>query len=279
MRIERNWLTTLACGLCAALLMPVAVVRAVSDDAADGDDAMAELGPPPGEGFPKGPPRDPELRPRHRGRPGAMLWLRMSEEERTELRAFVAEEYPEMYDRILEAEERNPERAHLHIARILPDMLEMKALRDRDPELFAIHRGEQRAEFELRRLARRYRFAASDEQRAALAKRIRPLVEKQFDARQRRMREEIERLEERIDKVRKRIARYDENREAQIEEMYQRILEGGPRGFRRGLDGEDDGGFEPHEPRRGRRGRGRGREASPPAEVSAVPEPKADKGE
>jgi hypothetical protein len=239
-------------------------------DAADADRpaaSVAEESPPPDD---FGPP--------HRGRDGfqrgpragAMLWRRMTEEERTGLREFIAEEYPEMYDRLLEAQADDPEGFEPGIGRILPEMIRMKELRDRDPELFQVRKTEQQVEFELRRLARRYRFASTDEDRAVLAEKIRPLVEQQFDIRQRRMEEEVSRLEKRLEQLRQRIARQAAARDAEIQKMYERILEGGPGGF--GPPGEGHPGEGPPRHERFRRG-SRPTGQQPQGDTHAVPEP------
>jgi len=224
----------------------------VADDLPPGPDDLPQ--PPDREGMMRGP------------RAGAMLWRRMTAEEREQVIQFIATEYPEMYNRLLEAQARDPEQHDPAIGRILPEMMRMRELQERDPELFAVRKSEQRVEFEVRRLARRYRFAATDEERTALAEQIRPLVEKQFDIRQRRMEEEVSRLEERIAQLRQRIARQIAARDAEIETMYQRILEGGPGDF--GPPGEGPPGDGPLRRERFRRG-------APPSEddVRSIPRP------
>lgn len=219
-----------------------------AEDDPPADAAVAgELPPPPEDGF--GPPHRGEM---GRGpRAGVMLWRRMSEQERTELKQFIADEYPEMYDRLLETQASDSDLLERWIGRILPEMIRMKELKTRDPELFKVRKSEQQTEFELRRLARRYRVAMTEEERTELAAQIRPLVEKQFDIRQRRMGEEIDRLEERVEQLRQRIAKQAAERDAEVEKMYQRILEGVLPGDGELPDG-DEGGFGRRE--RGRRG-------------------------
>ena len=202
-----------------------------------------------------------------RGRPGAMLWQRMSERERDELKSFIAEHYPERYDDMLELEETDPEMFSRQLGRMLPEMMKMHELSQDDPELFEVRIAEHRTEYELRRLARRYRHAADEGQREEFRGLMRPLVERQFDLRQQRMEFEIVHLEQRIQSLRQNMERRAEDREAEIIRAIEQILHEGPRhkpGERRlGRDRER------HEHREGFRGRGGPREPLSPTE----PEP------
>ncbi|HRX86704.1 MAG TPA: hypothetical protein P5572_16895 [Phycisphaerae bacterium] len=247
--------------LAAALLLSALPAAAFAAEQPPTADPVADEPPPPPDDALGPPGRGMD---RHRGpRAGVMLWRRMTDDERTALKQFIADEYPEMYDRLLETQANDDDMFERWIGRILPDMIHMKELKDRDPQLFQVRKSEQQTEMELRRLARRYRFATTDEDRAALAEQIRPLVGKQFDIRQRRMGEEIDRLEQRVGQLRARLQKQADDRDAEIEKMYQRILEGN-------LGPPDDEDGEPgrHERlRRGRRGNG------PPRDGRPVPEP------
>ena len=203
-----------------------------------------------------------------RGRPGAMLWERMSEREREELRTFIAEHYPERYDEMLELEETDPEMFRRQLGRMLPEVMKMHELAQDDPELFEVRIAEHRTEYELRRLARRYRHTADEGQREEFRELMRPLVERQFDLRQQRMEFEIVHLEQKIQYLRQNMERRAEDREAEIIRAIEQILHEGPR--RKAGERRLGGDRGRHERREGFRGRGG------PREPLSSPEPEPD---
>ncbi len=265
-------------GLALTGVWPATVVAVAADDT--GADVAVDEAPP-------GPPEDmapPGDGPggQRRGRGGERFremraslekWDAMSVAEREALDAFVQEHYPEMHEMMEKTEARDERGFRRRLARVLPHLLHMQALKQEDPERFAEELAEQKRELELRRLTRQYRTATDEAEKARLAEAIRPLVADHFDAHQRRMEEEVRRLETRLTRLREDIAEQAENREAEIEAIYQRILEGKPPRFGppgRGHDG-DRPGFGKG---RGRhRGRGRG-----PGPESRRPEPPAMEG-
>ncbi len=272
-KIEYKWVplafASLALAFAASSASAVGVDEPEPDEAAitadDGaEPAVGERGPRGrrgirgermgGEGFGP-PPRDgAEGRRGKRGgrRPGAMLWNRMTEEEREDVRAFVAEYYPEVSASLESAEEDNGklklDRKH---GRMLPDILRMHKLSIDDPDMFEIKMAEQKSRFELRRLVREYRQSDDDAAKEELSTQIRPLVVAAFDAQQARMEQEVTRLEKRLSGLRDHIAKRAENRDAEIEQAFADVLDGKPpRGERFDRERKRDG----RKAGRGRRG-------------------------
>ena len=171
----------------------------------------------------------------HRGRgPGRMLWQKMSEEEKTELKAFILEHFPDLYQSVMGLEETEPLLFDRKMARIVPEMIRLKGMSEDDPGFFKIMKQLHKTEFSLRRLVREYRHSDDDIEKAKLVDQIKPLVEKRFDLKQQMMEREITRLEERVDQLRKRVSRIVENRDAEVKKDLDDILRGDYRRFKEG---------------------------------------------
>ncbi len=181
------------------------------------------------EGFGPGPRDGAKGRRGKRGgrRPGAMLWNRMTEEEREDVREFVAEYYPEVSESLdANDSEEGDNRLNRRHARMLPEILRMHELSNEDPNMFEIKMAEQKSRFELRRLIREYRQADNTETKEQLSTEIKPLVEAAFDAQQSRMEQEVVGLERRLEGLRNHIATRAENRDAEIEQAFADVLDG-----------------------------------------------------
>jgi hypothetical protein len=177
----------------------------------------------PGDGL-----MDGHKGPRGRRGPGVgMRWQKMSEEEREDVKAFIAEHFPEVSEAI-EAIDSEEGLAGLDRkrARMLPEIMRLHRLSQDDPELFEVKLGEHKSRFELRRLVREYRQAEDEATKEELSTQIKPLVEAAFDAKQSRMEEEVTRLEKRMGHLRDQIAKRAENRDAEIEKAFNAVLEG-----------------------------------------------------
>lgn len=173
----------------------------------------------------------------------------MTEEEREEVRAFVAEYYPEVSES-LEANDGEDGKGRLdrRHARMLPEILRMHQLSKEDSDMFAIKITEQKSRFELRGLVREYRQATDDETKQQLSSQIKPLVEAAFDAQQARMEQEVTHLEKRLEGLRAHISKRAENRDTEIEQAFSDVLEGKRvKGDR--FNRDDDGGRNRRRPR------------------------------
>lgn len=190
----------------------------------------------------------------------------MTDEEREEVRDFVAEHYPEVSAALESAEGEDGklklDRKH---GRMLPEILRMHELSKDDPDMFQIKIAEQKSRFELRRLVREYRQADDDATKEELSTEIRPLVVAAFDAQQARMEQEVTRLEKRLEGLRNHIAKRAENRDTEIEQAFTDVLDGKPPKGER---------FDRKQRRGGRKGarRDRGSVAVPEPTEPAEPE-------
>jgi hypothetical protein len=184
-----------------------------------------EFGPQPGDGFgPGNPDRFGPRGPRDR-RMGALLWSRLSDEEREQVRAFMAEHFPERYEEILELQQ-NEERLEMHMGRIMPEMMRLRELSERDPQVFDMRVQELRGEFRLRQIARQLRFREGGVNRKELEDEARALIEQQFDLRQHRMETEIVRLEQKIEQLRSGLEDRAAKRDMEIDLALERIISG-----------------------------------------------------
>ena len=225
-----------------------------------------------GESGPSGPGGFNGPRPRGGGR----VWEHLSEEKREKVLDFLAEHFPMRYEELMRVQETDPELFKRHISRAAPEMLRMLNQSEDDPEMFELTMQEQENRFRMRRLLRRYNSAEDEADKVALEEDIRELVEGQFDIQQKRMEQEIEHLDHRMDELRRRLEDRATDRDNWIEQHLEKLLSGefrqrrgdGPRGKgprqrdslrRRDGAGEGDGlreGSGLHEgdgPRKGRR--------------------------
>lgn len=205
----------------------------VAPDALPPEDLESDgFGPrPEDDRGPGGPDRFGPRGSRER-RMGAMLWSRLSDEERQQLREFIAEHFPERFEEIQQLE-ANQERLQMHMGRILPEMMRLRELSEHDPQVFEMRIREIRGEFRLRQIARQLRFGEGDPDRKALEKEARQLIEQQFDLRQQRMEAEIMRLEEKIAQLRAGLEDRAASRDVEVDQALERLTSGqapeGPR--------------------------------------------------
>ncbi len=186
---------------------------------------------------------------RRRGRwgPGPMLWMRMSDQEKAELKQFMATNFPDRFDSLLALESTDPDRFEQRMGRIVPEMMKLHALAERDSELFQLRKAIHTVEFDLRRLLREYAFADSDADKQKLLTQIRPLVEQRFDLMQKMLGGEVARLEQKLDRMRAHLADKAKNRDAEVQKDLQELLDKGFSRHRGPHDAEDDFG-PPDEP-------------------------------
>lgn len=192
-----------------------------------------------GEGLMDGREGRRGMRGRRGGQAGKR-WAKMSEEEREEVKAFIAENFPEVSEAI-EANEPEDGLARLDRkhARMLPEIMRLHKLSQDDPEMFEVKLDEHKSRFELRRLVREYRQTDDEATKEELSTQIRPLVETAFDAKQSRMEEDVVRLEKRLGQLRDQITKRAENRDEEIEKAFSAVLEGKQlKGERRGKKGK-----------------------------------------
>jgi len=234
-RLNHKWMLFVFASLAVAFSASTASAVGVDepdpdDDAAiTADDAAAigvgERGPRGRRGF--GRDRSGEDGPRERRRPGAMLWNRMTDEEKEEVKAFVAEYYPEVSEALESSDEDGGRpRMDRKNARMLPEILRMHQLSIDDPQMFEIKMAEQKSRFQLRQLVREYRQADDESTKEELSAKIRPLVVAAFDAQQSRMEQEVTRLEKRLEGLRRHIAKRADNRDEEIEQAFNDVLDG-----------------------------------------------------
>lgn len=244
-RVCGNYGVCCVLAACAGWLMLAASATAGTIDEEKQPVQSEELQPVPGPAEDQPPaPHDgpPGLRGGDRfGAAGFRAWRGMSEEDRQAMIAFMAKHFPERFDELADVEAEDGELYKRYIGRVLPQMMRLRELEQEDPEAFEVQIATMKKEFQLRRLARRYRFASDDEKKTELEGEIRTLVGDLFDLKGRQERLELARLEKRLDHLRERVEQRDAHRDDHIEHMVADILSGKPPRDGEGRRGDEEG--------------------------------------
>lgn len=203
----------------AGLVLPAASFAQPPED----DDAVMET-----DGF--GPLRRADRGGPRGRRPGGadgMLWQRLSDEEREAIRAMVAEHFPERMEDFEAATSGDETQQRGRFVRVVSELMRLRELKEKNPQIFELQAAQMRLDFQLRRLAREYRFSRDDAQREDLSSEIRKLAAEKFDLQGVRMEIEIEQLQAKLDHLQRVIEERFSDRDNAIDEMVERITGGG----------------------------------------------------
>ncbi len=192
-----------------------------------GDRRPGMDGPGPDRGEMDGPPM--ERGPMEREMEAGPLSL----EDRERLMAVLREHMPAMAQVVEHVPEEGRERM---LRRIAPRVREAMALKERDPKLFELKASELRggiavmaAARSARELMRREHDGEADigVKRDGAKKALREAMAAQFDTRAELQRHEVELLSSRLEALKERVSKQASERDARIDEMVRRVMEGG----------------------------------------------------
>jgi hypothetical protein len=175
-------------------------------------------------------PYQPDLPPLDEGRPGSdrdfrRFFERLPTEERRRVMDFLQEHFPEPAGELELLQAANPRRAYRQLDRLMPDMVRlMQAYEEDSPEVFALRIDEFKNQLEIRKVLRFYHAARDDRERDEQRARLRELLARGFELRQRRDLMEIEQLEQRIAEARHRVERRERARERIIDQALEQRL-------------------------------------------------------
>ena len=188
--------------------------------------------PPPGMHGPRA--EDPgafeDLRPEGRGRFGERhrrpSYENLPENVKLDVETFMEEHFPEQFEDLMGLYERAPEAFSRKVNRLLPKMLRLMRLEHEDPRTFPLRVDEVRITTRIMALARRIAVDQDAEGDADLPDRLRQLLERRFDLRQKIHRNEVKRLERRLARAQERLDRSAADKEEiitrELEEMLAR---------------------------------------------------------
>lgn len=151
---------------------------------------------------------------------------RWSPEDHAKMLAFLAEEFPELHERVREVipgGPEGPEEIDPRVERRMAPLVEMMRLKERDPEMFALRKelwSTDRAAWEAARKVRE----ASEETRAQAAEELHAVLGRQFDLQLRQHQLELDRLEARLRNARRDAAQQATNRDNLINERLLEVL-------------------------------------------------------
>jgi hypothetical protein len=144
--------------------------------------------------------------------------------EREELVEFVRQHFPEMHGRLQRFQRADPGRYGQALRRLEFPMLRMMHLSKTDPQLAEAMIAEHRVEIELADWQDRYPKQTSEQARADIRSRIRELVGRRFDLRQRRLEMEIRNMQKRLDEAQARLSQQAADRSRMVDAEVQRIV-------------------------------------------------------
>lgn len=148
----------------------------------------------------------------------------LTPQEQEELVEFVHQHFPEMHGRLQRFKRFDPGHYGLALRRLAFPMLRMMRLCKTDPQLAEVMIAEHRIEIELADWRDRYAKQTSEQARADNQSRIRELVDKQFDLRQRRLEMEIRNMQKRLDEARAHLSQQAADRSRIVDAEIQRII-------------------------------------------------------
>jgi len=148
----------------------------------------------------------------------------LTPQEREELDEFVHQHFPEMHGRLQRFKRSDPGRYGLALRRLAFPMLRMMRLSKTDPQLAEVMIAEHHIEIELADWRDRYMKQNSEQARADSQSRIRELVDRLFDLRQRRLEMEIRNMQKRLDEARKHLSQQAADRSRIVDAEVQRII-------------------------------------------------------
>jgi len=174
---------------------------------------------------------DPDrLGPRRGGFDAAPL----SPQEKDELIAFIKQHFPEMHRRLQRFQQADPVRHGQALRRMAEPVLRMMRVSKTNPELAEIMMAEHRVEMELFELQNAWGRPRSEAERESRQERLRMLVGKRFDLRQKRLEMEIQEMRKRLDQAMARLYQQSADRAEIVEAETRRMTErlgSGPRGW------------------------------------------------
>jgi hypothetical protein len=215
-----------------------------AEDAPDADRPSKAPGPPSGRRM-----RD------HRQRPNRQPSERWGESERQKVRDFIDTHFPEAAKELRDRLQKNPQMGERILGSLMPEMTRLLRSYEEDPpDLFNLRLESAKNEMAMRKLMREYRHAAEAD-RDRIREAMRQHVTRDVQLREDIGRQELRRLEEGVERLRRHLDDVEARRDAIIEEELELRLNPRPPG--RG-PGRPDG------PPRGPRGRWDRPEGPPP---------------
>ena len=188
--------------------------------------------PPPGMHGPRAEDPEPfeDLRPVGHGRFGKRhrrpSYENLPENVKLDVETFMEEHFPEQFEDLMRLHEQAPEAFSRKVNRLLPKMLRLMRFEHEDPRTFPSRVEEVRITTRIMALARRIAVDQDAAGDADLPDRLRQLLERRFDLRQKIHRNEVKRLERRLARARERLDRSAADKEEiitrELEEMLAR---------------------------------------------------------
>lgn len=139
------------------------------------------------------------------------------------VQAFLKEHFPERLRELKAFRAENPEGFRRRLAQIVPRMRRMMSMLERNPEAGKLMIHQEQLEMEIHKRVEMYFETTDSAKLRDLRREIRRLVEEKFDVRLKLRDQEVQRLERRLDAVKKQLERDVDQRDERIRQIVEEL--------------------------------------------------------
>ncbi|MFQ5490291.1 MAG: hypothetical protein ACE5GE_06170 [Phycisphaerae bacterium] len=158
------------------------------------------------------------------GGPGRAFFDRFSDEERAEVRRFLEAHFPDHLRAMRRMEQRGSKGLRGQFGQLMPRIFRLMEEYENDEEAGELGIEELKLEFKIRKRAHQYQSERSTQRRETLRGEISEFIAQRFDVHQKRARLQIERLELRLEDLKRRVAHRQESREQVVQQEVDAVL-------------------------------------------------------
>lgn len=155
-----------------------------------------------------------------------MKSFQVSEEEIQQAISKVQEKSPKRYEKLLKLKNENPEAYKRKTKRLAHRMKRMQMLKEKNPKLYQAKKDFGKMRRKVKKLARQYRQAKTDKEKAAVEKQIDKALGEQFDKKLNMRKMRLEGMESRLGKMKKKLNDFKQSKSEWTSEAKKKILEG-----------------------------------------------------
>lgn len=152
---------------------------------------------------------------------------RLASDDLQQAVALVVMMHPDLKESMQKHLEENPQRLHQMIEQRFPRVVGLLAIREREPQLFAMRVRELQINARIEQLMNRYRQASGQDQaraRPAMREQLMPLLQERFELREHMREQRIAALERYMQRLREQAREEQQQREALLDQEFEQLL-------------------------------------------------------